>query len=108
MRHMRHTRYMRHMRHTRHARHTRHSRELFGISHLRASQAPTESLPYELPPTPFPTGIIAPCDACGGWIDIPDALARTRGCERVATPFTCTQSLRVTVSEDGRAEVRHS
>ena len=93
---------------SRYSRYTRYSRELFGISHLRPSQAPTESLPYEPPPTPFPTGIIAPCDACGGWIDIPDALARTRGCERAATPFTCTQSHRVTLSEDGRAEVRHS
>ena len=57
------------------------NRELFGVTQLLPNQMPTESIPYpHMPPAvPFPTAIIAPCELCGRYIEVPDRVARCRG-----------------------------
>ena len=78
------------------------SRELFGISQLLPEQCPTECVPYS-PCAPYPTGIIAPCDACGRWIDVPDRFARTRGTACAGAPLTCSSS-EVVLLDNGFAQ----
>merc|ERR1740124_1839553 len=70
------------------------NRELFGVVHLRAGQAATESAPYDAAAT-YPTGVWVQCEACESWFPLPDWVARRREHLTEGRAFTCARGARV-------------